>query len=328
MAAVLTLLSQPVSLYQDEIQISSEITIKRAPVALISELKARYGCNQKEVIAYGDEFDRYFFLFESIYKKSKDGPNVKYNVVKHLPPSEWNYVVIKHALGERRPEYKAALLISDLHASQINDFTEYRSELFKGQIYHYSMIGDSNSLLLANNYDMDKMIDPITYTDAMGKEICDFYEMFMNITDKQDKYPDFKKVLLDFIMLRSIPQTSPLYFLSIISIIEYLLVRESKNISIAEQLKQKVKFLNSHSLKPFNLSIYPIDSSLNMDKLIKKLYFYRSKIAHGDTLDFKGKLSVLKSQRICIDIAYDILRMIIAAYAKEPDLVCNIKQSL
>lgn len=57
----------------------------------------------------------------------------------------------------------------------------------------------------------------------------------------------------------------------------------------------------------------------------KKLYEYRSKIAHGDVPDFAGRLQMLRDQQTAIRFLEDAVRQIVRHALTEPDLVDGLK---
>ena len=130
-------------------------------------------------------------------------------------------------------------------------------------------------------------------------------EVLSRVEDMINPQSDSMKNMADSIRkyydLQLLPFHSPMYILGLFSVIESLITHAPKqndiHSSIASQIASKLELLNKTYFKNFNVH----DSRFHeiaFDKLWKKLYSYRSQIAHTAKHEISGDLHILKSPEL------------------------------
>jgi hypothetical protein len=93
--------------------------------------------------------------------------------------------------------------------------------------------------------------------------------------------------------------------------------------SLSHQISTKVPLLSSRFSVPLEYSLFRNDVA--PPAIWKKLYEYRSKIAHGDLPDFSGRLQLLTDQTTAVRFLEDAVRQIVRHALDEPELVDALK---
>lgn len=115
-------------------------------------------------------------------------------------------------------------------------------------------------------------------------------------------------------------------YLSLVSIIECLLISDNSEMSITKQFEKKSIFFMKRLNNPLDIKNYFKNSEIKLDKFLKLLYQYRSKIAHGDFPDFKNKLQEIKDTKKLYDFLYDFVKELLIYASTNPSLVSDIKK--
>jgi len=158
------------------------------------------------------------------------------------------------------------------------------------------------------------------------EEIKQIYNLIQEFTVKEGDYPYIKKSLDDFSMLKVVPRETPFFYVSMFSIIESLLVHNptDSDKGITHQLATKLNLLNKRFEYPLVLQDY-FKNPATFEKTIKKLYNYRSAIAHGDFANFQKDLQTIESKEKATKFIYKLLKNVIIQSLKEPDLISDLK---
>lgn len=127
--------------------------------------------------------------------------------------------------------------------------------------------------------------------------------------------------------LKRIPYGRDLQVLGLFAIIEMLLTHNPNDReigdSLSHQISTKVPLLSARFQTPLDYSTFGTDA--RPSTIWKKLYEYRSKIAHGDVADFSGRLSLLVNQQTAITFLELAARQIVRHALNEPELVDALK---
>ena len=130
-----------------------------------------------------------------------------------------------------------------------------------------------------------------------------------------------------FNSLKSLPANSDAYVLGLFSVIEMILTHkpdENLHDSLRHQVSVKMNLLSKRFMKNELHVAYPECDPI---RLWKTLYDWRSKIAHGDEVEFKtGTLSKLESAHragIFLDLN---VRLLLKASLDEPQLIADLKR--
>lgn len=149
--------------------------------------------------------------------------------------------------------------------------------------------------------------------------------------ESQDEpsYQFVKKAIQDFADLKRVLARMPIYVVGLFSIIEMLLTTQQDKTtenSLSHQLKEKLTLLGNRFADPLVLKDHlPLTEGMDFKKVISKLYAYRSKVAHGSTLDFTGELKVLESHKAVCRFLRAVVRKLILQAVYEPALFRDLK---
>lgn len=126
--------------------------------------------------------------------------------------------------------------------------------------------------------------------------------------------------------VRKVSNMSHLYSLGLFAVIEGLIVhkpRQAESLdSISHQFQGKLNLLVNHLRLDDMLKYYFTDSSVEW----KKLYEYRSSIAHGLQVDIKKQLQSLKDPEALMLFLEDLSRRLVASAIDEPQFFYDLKQ--
>lgn len=172
-----------------------------------------------------------------------------------------------------------------------------------------------------NNWDL-----PETVNEDQLIEIKEIYILLRNM-DRETK--SITRALKELDELEYLPPHSKLKTLGYFAIIESILTHNPNTTdsgdSISRQLKAKIPLLNNRFARSIDFS----DSFGNesVEKVIAKLYSYRSKIAHGATVNFEsGQLQSLKSHKDTQNFIKQLTKKIIIHALTEPQLVIDLQK--
>lgn len=130
--------------------------------------------------------------------------------------------------------------------------------------------------------------------------------------------------------IKEISIHNPFRVLSYFSILELLITNAPKNAgddSLNKQLSNKTKFLVNNYLKEVDFRAYFKGSDSNtIETVMRKLYTYRSDIAHGNVSDFEKDLKIIRKDNSHIQAFLDELtREVIRLGIQKPSLLSDLK---
>lgn len=240
----------------------------------------------------------------------------KYQIIDgvvHYHPSpslkDWNYWIVEHNERQAKFNVKLALLLSTCDL-----FSLFENLTNIGKIYEKFSY---QNFIVENTFKFN--IKELSRNDIT--EIQDIYGLLENFNKVEYKYID--KALKDYCQLRSIPSNSSLFILGMFSILEALLVHNSQVVPITHQIKTKLNLLNNRFDYPINFQ--ELFGEVKYEKVISKLYEFRSDIAHGDFSDFNGELQILGNSERVLSVIHKILKATLKQALKEPQLIKDLK---
>jgi hypothetical protein len=128
-----------------------------------------------------------------------------------------------------------------------------------------------------------------------------------------------------FANLRTVPKDSPLFGLGLFALIESLITHKPHDQfdSLAHQVSTKMVLLSHRFCRTLPYQEFACDHL----KLWKKLYEYRSCIAHGTLPDFdKGPLQVLGNRESIHRFVTEALKLLLLQTVAEPQLISDLKE--
>lgn len=161
-----------------------------------------------------------------------------------------------------------------------------------------------------------------TITDETLAQVRGAHTGLMNIREKHPEIPRAISMLND---LRMVPNYADLYVLGLFAIIELLLTHNPQDKdnadSLTHQVSTKIPLLDK--LLPERIDYSPFTAT--PAAVWKKLYGYRSKIAHGAKIEFACDFRELKSPDVARDFVQMTCQKLIRHAIQEPELYEDLK---
>jgi len=238
-----------------------------------------------------------------------------------LPKEDWRYYVVAYNGNNAvLNELTNAFNLSSLELEV--GFTVSHTDLGAGP--QESIIWNPSRLfhvLEGAKWTSDFLVDvsPAAVPEALST--------YTSLRDYDHAVLNLHMVLLQMRHLKALPHTSPLRFLGYFGILESLLTHNPKPTdtidSITRQVRTKLKLLNRRFADAINYSGF----EANADTVWKRMYGYRSVIAHGGTANFEhGELAVLKSPTQAMALLKHTTKALIRHTLNEPQLILDLRE--
>jgi hypothetical protein len=155
--------------------------------------------------------------------------------------------------------------------------------------------------------------------------IREFQEVRSLIEKNSHAHPDIRRALDLFRMVHAIDAHHLLYALGLFTVVELLLTHNphGRYDSLNHQVATKMPLLERRFSQPLNYSVF---GATEKKTLWKKLYEYRSVIAHGGRLDFGEHLKLLVSQWPANDFLLRAVKAVLRHALTEPELVFDLRE--
>jgi len=237
--------------------------------------------------------------------------NISY---KHnaLATDEWHYWIIQvQGTNSELQElsYALALMENDI---ELGFFVISTGTLGDGFVWHSQHLHT-----FFNDYELQAS-SPKEITDVDLKLAEDCYSKLKSIPKE---YPHIKRAFQLFDMLRCIPATSELTVIGLFSIIESLLTHapndKDPTDSLVRQIKHKIPLVRKRHRRRIDYKTI-FNNNIKEDKLWEKLYAYRSKIVHGESVKLSNKLRVLKNQKTIVKFLREMVKLLLIGSLDEP----------
>jgi len=240
--------------------------------------------------------------------------------IQELPESKWHYWVLENKKEHLPPP------------ELINAFLLSNPELDFGPSISYK-----NSKLFGfsppNYYDIHKLrgiLFNIDDTVSISNDLLEFVSnCYLNIKDIGDRQPFITDAITRYRQSRSLVQGANLKIVGYFSVIELLIthsprLNESLD-SITHQLVSKIILLS----KQYNNPVCPEDyfGSITTKKLWKKLYSFRSAIAHGGNAKFSEReFESLAGMKNVEEFLRENIKQLILLALIKPDFLIDLKE--
>lgn len=233
----------------------------------------------------------------------------------HLPEASWRYHVIQY-LGTGQ-SLQSLLQASCLGSAELE--TGF-SIMHLGDGYGYGSSGALQRLL-----DPSSMSDPFVALDA--GQIQELPMLAQRLAAHDNGVIGLTDAVNEYMQLREIAPRLPLRYLGYFAIIESLITHAPKPSdpyeSITRQVTTKFALLNRRASCAIAYERFFKQGS--PDTIWKKLYAYRSAIAHGSRPDFEGELRVLESARNALAFLQRATMLVLRHVLDEPNLVADLR---
>lgn len=170
----------------------------------------------------------------------------------------------------------------------------------------------------SNNFTANIKMDEIKMLDEIYKILVENY----------NKYDFIEHAFKNFDKLKYVDETSDLVILGYFSIIEMLIthpprLNESLD-SISHQIVNKINLLEKMFHRDINYNDYFKDTK--KETIWKKLYAYRSDIAHGNVIDFDSKFEHLISKKNINKFLIENIKNILLLSIYNTDFINDLKK--
>lgn len=254
---------------------------------------------------------------------SEPAPNQNSYRYVQLPEDQWRYYVINYP-GFSNIEIHNLFLVADLVFPHICSYSHGRTSEPYGA-------GDStgwgNDNIGTQSFYGKIMASskPLEFNEQSLENLKRIFLKY-NSLDRSKHEGILRAVELNG-NIKRLSNINNLPILAFFMIIEMLLTHKPNDKelgdSLSHQIKTKIALLHSRLRQPLDYSAF---GGIKPENVWSKLYTYRSKIAHGDHIDFvSGELSPLKNQEVAYEFLCNAIRSLLAHAMEEPDLINSLK---
>jgi len=176
------------------------------------------------------------------------------------------------------------------------------------------------------------------YDDMVGKplklikfkelrEIATNYNLLINLDETS--YSNIWRAVVDFDHTKVITRYTPLKNLSYFSIIECILTHPPRPLdtidSITRQVSTKLSLLGKRFQRVLEYELQ-FPSLVEPETVWKKLYDYRSRLAHGSHVDFNKDFKALQSTENIRFFLFETVKLILLYALKDPDFLTDLQK--
>jgi len=238
-----------------------------------------------------------------------------------LERKDWRYYILSFAGygNETYDLFRAANLVEP----GLNAFAQiYTTKEFgAGTVTGWG--GDSVQALTAYEAPQSQILQ--TFDEAAVAELISCHRCLLGL-DKS-KHPGIERSVEVLQRLKRISRGTDLRVLGLFAILEMLLTHNpnDKEIgdSLSHQISTKVPLLSARFSSPLDYGCFEV--GVTETTIWKRLYEYRSKIAHGELAEINGRLSVLRSREVATAFLEQAVRRVVRHALNEPALVDALK---
>ena len=165
-------------------------------------------------------------------------------------------------------------------------------------------------------------------TSLTSQQLVTIGELWRLYKDMPEEFSFVTKAIDSFSDLRRVPVQSSLSVVGIFSIIESLTThapRSTENLdSITHQITNKIILLRKQYTRPVAPDQYFRSST--EETIWKKLYGYRSKIAHGSLANFNTDYQVLRDHGAVAQFLRDNVKELIILALRNPEFMSDLRR--
>jgi len=298
--------------------------------------------NLNEITAIQNQLKRYFGIttdgFYNRYEqlKTEESPT-GFKISRIDTPNKFKYSVIQQPINYV-PYHKSLALtlnICEFDLTQIFSLqyaTQKNPKTGEQELSDFTSVGRQMSHSMYNYFDLfSKDFSTKKMTPEIAAEIRNLHSEVFSFLEVRDKFPHVYKAISDFSSHKEISRKSPFKLIVLISCLEGLITDGSHDRinSINRQLQSKLNLINNRINNPVNFTNYiKGPDTLTFEKVIEKIYTYRSKIAHGDIIEFTKSLEVLKKIDFdtIIEFILELSKKVMRFAINEPKLIIDLKK--
>ena len=260
--------------------------------------------------------------YEATIREERQGPSTTFHV-EPLPPDQWKYWVVafgpnNHNIHEI--ETVGLLLPTDLEFA----FQIYFSEPAQsGEIRGMQVM----PLHIFEKYSSHDYVftNATSLTTQQLMTIGELWPLYKNMPAE---FSFVASALDNFAALRRVPVQSSLSVVGLFSIIESLTTHAPRLTetldSINHQITNKVVLLRKRYARAITPDQYFLHAT--EENVWKKLYGYRSSIAHGSVANFNAEYQVLRDHSTVVRFLRDNVKELIAYALRNPEFMSDLRR--
>lgn len=250
------------------------------------------------------------------YSLNKISKYERYISSSSLERNEWKYYILSYS--DNLSPFKLQF------ASNLTDF-ELIFDAFNCNVYE-GQYGFNVNPEIAFRFFQET--DLLKEHILMEEDLLLIKELHQSITDIEGQYTEIINSIKLFNNIRYIHTDYRFKTLGLFSVIESLLTHKPSTTetgdSVTRQINTKVPLLLRRSTRKIDCNKY---FGISEEPTIwKKLYSYRSALAHGRNTDFKRDLHSLKSPQVVHDFLIGCIKLLLLQALTEPQLVSDLKE--
>jgi hypothetical protein len=175
-------------------------------------------------------------------------------------------------------------------------------------------------------YKLSNQVPPLS-KNLEDKDLQELSSIYQDIKQLDEtKFPQIKQAIEMFDDLKHLPHHSSFNILGLFTIIEFLITHKPTDTgdSLAQQVATKIPLLSRRFYKTIDYSVF--DQNASETTIWKKLYTYRSNIAHGNLSDFSKELSLLKNSYTAHNFLKSVVKKLLRHALIESQLYVDLKK--
>lgn len=260
--------------------------------------------------------------YETEFDVVEETSTSRRRTVKPLERSQWKYVLLSftgtNTAAQRLVDVSSLAGIRLRFGPMI-----FSSRMFKGAGRGLMGPGPGFDQLLRNEI-QDNDDHFLLLSNDKLHDLADVYKRSEGLNDKDSV---LVRAIRHLAQLDPIPRTSPLRFLGHIAILESIITHAPKKgdpyDSLTRQVSNKMVLIGNRSPLSIPYGIFR-NPEMPPQTIWKKIYAYRSRIAHGGRPDFKKEFSVLRDPETTLMFIEAALASLMRELFEEPELVLNL----
>ncbi len=275
---------------------------------------------RKYLLARSEYFRHNIIPYECFYIEENE-QNCKTVKYQPLPPNDWKYYILSFPEGEFK--ILNSLVLSANLAEIELDLGLYFFLSKENKSYGYA----HRTTDIFNFYlEMQDSLPPLikSIQNKHLQEISLIYHRIQQLDATNS--PNIKQAIKMLDELKHLSHYSKFNVLGLFTIIEFLITHKPVDTgdSITRQVTTKIPLL-SHRFST-KLDYSQFFGKTDESTIWKKLYAYRSSIAHGGQANFAKELSVLKDDSTARKFLKLVVKMLLRHSLAEPQLYADLKE--
>jgi hypothetical protein len=173
---------------------------------------------------------------------------------------------------------------------------------------------------------LDRALWNIVFSEVSDFDIDAIRTLHSQLVQHDASQVDVRRLVQQLHQLEAVPSYSPLRFLGYFAMLEEVLTHLPKPTdpyeSITRQIKMKVALID-HRCKPH--IDYSAFGKTNIETIWRKMYAYRSCLAHGGAPDFGSDLQILGNHDRALNLIKQTVKAVLRQALIEPQLIADLR---